>query len=64
MHIYIYIYIYIYTQLCLSLAGLKSHQPEYAKSILHPYNVTANETDRLCQFCGKICHSLLGLKSH
>ena len=23
-----------------------------------------NKTDRLCQFCGKICRSLAGLKSH
>ena len=44
--------------LCLSRAGLKSHLRKCAKSILHPNNVTANKTDRLGQFCGKICHSL------
>ena len=54
----------IYGKLCKSLAGLKSHLRKYAKSILHPNNVTANKTDRLCQFCGKISHSLAGLKSH
>ena len=54
----------IYGKLCLSLAGLKSHLRKYAKSILHPNNVTANKTDRLCQFCGKIFHGLAGLKSH
>ena len=42
-------------KLCLSLAGLKSHLRKCAKSILHPNNVTANKTERLCQFCGKIC---------
>ena len=51
-------------KLCLSLAGLKSHLRKSAKSILHPNNVTANKTDRLCQFGGKICRSLTGLKSH
>ena len=50
--------------LCLSLAGLKSHLRKCAKSFLHPNNVTANKTDRLCQLCGKICHSLAGLMSH
>ena len=75
--IYIYI-IYIYNnniychhanfdicgKLCLSIAGLKSHLRKCAKFILHPNNVTANKTDRLCQFRGKICSSLAGLKSH
>ena len=51
-------------KLCLSLAGLKSHRRKCAKSILHPNNVTANKTDRLCQFGGKICHSLAVMKSH
>ena len=51
-------------KLCLSLAGLKSHQCKCAKSILHPNNITANKTDRLCQFCSKIFRNLAGLKSH
>ena len=46
------------------ICGLKSHLRKCAKSILHPNNVTANKTDRLYQFCGKICCSLAGLKSH
>ena len=41
-------------KLCLSLADLKSHLRKCAKSILQPNNVTANKTDWLCQFCGKI----------
>ena len=49
---------------CLSLAGLKSHLRKWAKSILHPNNVTASKTERLCQFCGKIYRWLTGLKSH
>ena len=53
-----------HTNCDISLAGLKSHLRKCAKSILHPNNVTANKTDRLCQFCGKICRSLAGLKSH
>ena len=32
-------------KLCQSLACLKSHLRKYAKSILHPNNVTANKTD-------------------
>ena len=51
-------------KLCLSFAGLNSHLRKYAKSILHPNNVTTSKTDRLYQFCGKICRSLAGLKSH
>ena len=35
-------------KLCLSLAGLKSHLRKCAKSILHPNNVTASKTERLC----------------
>ena len=48
----------IYEKLCLSLAGLKSHLRKYAKSIWHTNNVTASKTERLCQFCGKICRRL------
>ena len=51
-------------KLCLSLAGLKSHLRKCAKSILHPYNITASKTERLWKFCGKICRSLAGLKSN
>ena len=51
-------------KLCLFLAGLKSHLRKCAKSILHPNNVTASKTERLCQFSVKICRSLAGLKSH
>ena len=35
-------------KLCLSLADLKSNLPKCAKSILHPNNVTASKTERLC----------------
>ena len=45
-------------KLCLSLASLKSHLRKCAKSLLNPNNITANKTDRLCQFCGKICCNL------
>ena len=34
-------------ELCLSLAGLKSHLRKCGKSILHPHNVTASKTERL-----------------
>ena len=50
-------------KLCLSFAGLKSHLRKWAKSILHPNNVTASKAEPLCQFCGKFCRSLAGLKS-
>ena len=50
-------------KLCLPLAGLKSHLRKCAKSILHPDNVTANNNDRLCQFCGNVT-AWLGLKNH
>ena len=51
-------------KLCLSLASLKSHVCKRAKSSLHPNNATANKTDQLFQFCGKIHRSLAGLTSH
>ena len=54
----------IWGKISLSFAGLKSHRCKYAKSILHPNNITASKTDRLCQFCGKNCRSLAGLESH
>ena len=51
-------------KLWLSLAGHKSHLRQCAKSILHPKNLGANKTDRLCQFCGKICRGLAGLNTY